>query len=105
MSEDKDSRVHGWDRPAFLRALLWAVAVEVVVVGLSALSHDGGAGAPHNFPKSPLVLLFILYHLPSIIVAGLLGLGSAFAVLLQAALVTYILFVLFRLKKLKARLY
>ena len=37
-------------------------------------------------------------------VAGLLGLGSTFVVVLQTAWVTYMLFVWFRLKKIKVRL-
>jgi hypothetical protein len=105
MSGDKDSRIHSWDRAAFLRALLWAVAVEVVIVGLSALLHDGSIGPPHSFPKNPLILLFILYHLPSIMFAALAGFGSAFVVVFQTALVTYMLFVWFRMKKIKVRLY
>ena len=105
MSKDTDSRLHVWDRPALLRALLWAVVTEGVIVRLSALRHDASSGPPHNFPKNLSVLFFIPYHLPSIIVAALLWLGSTFVVVLQTALVAYLLFVPFRLKKIKARLY
>jgi hypothetical protein len=105
MSKDKDSRIHSWDRAAFLRALLWSVAIEGLIVGLSALWYDEGTGPPHSFPRNPIVLLYILYHLPSILVSGLVGAGSTFVVVFQTVLVTYLLFVWIRLKKIKVRLY
>ena len=102
---DKQTSIHVWDGAALGRAALWALAIEASFVGLSLLGHDGATGAPHNFPDNPLVILSIIFHLPSLFVASLLGLGAAGVVVIQTALLTYLLFVLQRFRKIKVRLY
>lgn len=104
-AKDKQSRIHSWDRQAFTRALLWAIGIEAFFAGLYAIGYVAGGppptGAPHNFPH-PLILLFILFHLPAIFTVG--ALSPILVLPFQAALITYIIFVWLRLKKIKIRL-
>lgn len=99
------SRIHVWDGRALARALLWAVAFEAVLAGLFLLGRPGASGgAPHNFPDNPLVLLALLFHLPAMIVAALLGLGPWAAFVMETGVVAYVLFVWGRLRKVRPRL-
>jgi hypothetical protein len=105
MTRNKDQhRIHQWDRSAALKALLWAMAIEGVI-GVVSSFFKIGSGPPHNFPSNPIILLLILSHLPSIMIAGLFGLGSTAVIVLQTFLMAYIVFVRERLKKIKVRLY
>jgi hypothetical protein len=104
MMRDNSSHIHCWDRALFLRALAWAVAIEAVMLVLFWLGFEEGGGPPHNPPRNPFMIVSLLFHLPAIMIAVFLGLNILFAVVLQSALVTYVLFVWFRLKKIKITL-
>lgn len=104
-AQDKQSRIHSWDRQAFVRALLWAVGIEAFFAGLYAIGYVMGGpppgGAPHNFPH-PLILVSLVFHLPSIFTVGFVS--PVLVAPFQLALITYIVFVWLRLKKIKIRL-
>lgn len=104
--ERRESRIHSWDRPTFVRALLCSLAVEGIFAGLYAAGYFlGGAppgGAPHNFPH-PLILIAILFHLPTIFTVG--WLSPILVPISQTLLLTYVIFVWLRLKRIKIRLY
>ena len=102
---DKERSIHVWDGASLARAALRALAVEAVFVGLSLLGQGGAGGAPHNFPDNPFVILFIIFHLPSLFAASVLGLGAAGVVAIQTVLLTYALFVWLRLRKIKVGLH
>jgi hypothetical protein len=102
----KQSRIHSWDRPTFIRALCWAVAVESIFAGFYAAGYYlGGAppgGPPHNFPH-PLILLAVWFHLPTIFTVG--WISPILVPIFQTLLLTYFIFVWLRLKMIKVKLY
>jgi hypothetical protein len=104
--ERKQSRIHSWDRPTFIRALCWSVAVEGIFVGFYAagylLEGPPSGGPPHNFPH-PLILIYVLFHLPTIFTVG--WISPVLAPIFQTLLLTYIIFVWRRLKRIKVKLY
>lgn len=105
-AEDRQSRIHSWDRQALVRALLCAVGIESFFAGLYAIGYAMGGppptGPPHNFPH-PLILVAIVFHLPSIFTVGFVS--PVLVVPFQIALITYVVFVWLRLKKIKIRLH
>lgn len=92
------SRIHQWDSFAFKRALLWALVIEAFFVGWFALTpaHTGSVN-PHNPPPLSLCCLGIIY-LPAAIIFPQKTFGYIPMVVFHGFLVTYILFVRYRLK-------
>lgn len=107
-----ESRIHCLDWPAIGRALLWPVVVETAFLVLLWLTSDTHGGAPHNPPSNPVAIVFMIVHLPVMLLAMpiTMGLGlhppyDAFVVvLMQVILLSYILFVRQRLNKIKIQL-
>ena len=104
--ESRQSGIHSWDRPTFIRALSWSVAVEGIFAGLYAAGYLLGGpppgGAPHNFPH-PLILISVLFHLPTIFTVG--WISPILVPIFQTLLLTYVMFVWLRLKKIPPKLY
>jgi hypothetical protein len=95
-------RIHQWDGPAFGRALLWALIIEAVFVGLFALTPEhAGSVNPHNPPPLSVCCLGIVY-LPAAIIFPYKTFGYIPMVLFHGLLVTYILFVRYRLKSISS---
>jgi hypothetical protein len=103
-AEDKDnrSRIHQWDSFAFKRALLWALLMEAIFVGVFTLTpaHTGSVN-PHNPPPLSLCCLGIVY-LPAAIIFPHNTFGYIPMVVFHSILVTYILFVRYRLKNIRS---
>jgi hypothetical protein len=100
-------RIHRWDRVTVAKALIIGAAVEAVAIAPAALSPWGHAG-----PESWLGWLSVLFNLPGIVVVRLLrdlgmsgessaGLLAA-VFIVQTIILSYLLFVWLRRKKLKA---
>jgi hypothetical protein len=90
----------------FFRALLYSIATEVAVLlisGKAMLSgfFCGGSSGSRGTFDLPLAAFGILFHLPSILIAAFLGLYLFFP-LIQIALMTCLLTVIFRWRESKA---
>ena len=100
-------RIHSWDRNVLFKSLIIGTAIAAVAIAPVALSAWGHAG-----PESWLGWLGVVLNLPGMLVVRLLRdigvvgdtLGAIFtaAFIAQAVMLSYIVFVYLRRKKLKA---
>jgi hypothetical protein len=101
---EKQTGIHAWDGTALLRALAWGVGTEAAVVALALAVGWVETGVLQGSPDTLFLMLYMLFHLPSILAASALGLGGFGVAVIQASLMTYLLFVLYRSRKIKAML-
>lgn len=107
-----DSRIHRLDWPTIVRALLWPVVIEGTFPLLPWLTSDTQGGAPHSPPRNTPAIIFLIIHLPATFLAMPLTIAMGLhypydgfvVIILQIILLSYLLFVRLRLKKIKIRL-